>query len=108
MGLDTYAYHGEEPMAPSLFNHRLIGGMFSGNMNSFRGKCYDPYVFRATGISLYTEEIPNSKVRHMAEDLKEAHKGLLYVNYITEEESMDLVKFFDTVSKNNGYLVNWW
>jgi hypothetical protein len=123
MGLDTYAApkFSDEETLPAVQQKieqdfagclGLMGGMFSGGGNSFRGKVYNGLVESITGESLYQDRINNvvvcrmailisyaakAKVPHEASDLWDASQDL-----------KPLAEWF-TIAADNGYdVVGWW
>lgn len=121
MGLDTYAAYPKTPeedkyklMEDSMFPaNTLVGGMFSGSGNSFRGKVYNDYVEHVTGISLYQEVIPNHHVHRMADLLEEAIPNFRKLKaeqnfHINLKESYMLAEWFRTVANQGGVVLGWW
>lgn len=123
MGLDTFAAYPKNHkhynptawlMPDNLFKpHTLCGGMFSGSGNSFRGKVYDGYVTFATGVSLYTPEIPNEAVKAMADALEDRsliirYKKIHTASNVTTTDSIQLAEWFRTVADNGGVVVGDW
>jgi len=47
----------------------LCGGMYSDGVTSFRGKVYDMFVLKVTGVSLYEEWLPPETIAEMADKL---------------------------------------
>ena len=47
----------------------LCGGMYSDGVTSFRGKVYNMFVLKVTGVSLYEEWIPPETISEMADAL---------------------------------------
>jgi hypothetical protein len=47
----------------------LCGGMYSDGVTSFRGKVYDMFVLKVTGVSLYEEWLPPETISEMADAL---------------------------------------
>lgn len=115
MGLDTYAYSSGKIMPAHLFAHIppvLMGGMFSGNgqIASFRGKIYAPFLHNAIGLDLYQEEIPHDVVVRAADQLDkwlEENEGLEFSD-IPKEEIVALAQWFRVVADNGGTLGGWW
>lgn len=124
MGLDTYAVfpkghesyteNGNNVLPNDWFHHALVGGMFSGDGSSFRGKVYNDYVHFVTGESLYQEEIPVDRVKRMATKLEAPNAYRSFCNsrssghLISEDEAVMLAEWFRTVADNNSVVVGWW
>lgn len=130
MGLDNYAVWGKKHdkyidnpdvsnvMPNELFpTNRLVGGMFSGGGNSFRGKVYNDFVEFFTGYSLYEDELDNEQVTEIYKSLLNVTEERFIHEYhmpgsntwdITYAEVQDLTKWFGVVSDEGGSVISWY
>jgi hypothetical protein len=108
MGLDSFwVKPGDNTPTPIVLDPpvNVIGGLFSGNGNdSFRGKCYDDVVLEASGITLYTERLPNRSVRLIANalDRRAAEDAAFAKSY------RDFLRMFRAHADAGHDLLGWW
>ncbi len=128
MGLDSFAIipktcnknkYERAPDEPFI-NISLCGGLFSKGegSSSFRGKVYDAFVAKVTGISLYNEYISEGTVKKMAKDLRgfkdSVDKGIVdwepysCDNDICINDLNNLVKYWEICAENNYAIAGWW
>lgn len=108
MGLDSFAMVGTEPMDGKLFQHLppvLCGGMFADGKSSIRGKVYNEFVTRNTGVSLYQEKIDNQTIGDMIEKFTDKPVDSMDMS---ATEVFTLVEWFRTIHRHGGYIINWW
>ncbi len=108
MGLDSFAMVGTEQMDGALFKHLppvLCGGMFSDGESSIRGKVYDVFVSKHTGVSLYQEKIDNETIGEMIQKFTDKPVDPMGMS---ATEVFALVEWFRTIHRNGGYIINWW
>ena len=76
MGLDNYFQKdGIENNEITWPNTHLCGGMLSGEFGSFRGKVYDAFVEKITGVTLYEDCIATQTIRQMARKIDPMRPG---------------------------------
>jgi hypothetical protein len=119
MGLDTVAAHSlddvdlteEDLQAFKDVGIPRVGIISADEIGIFRGKVYQGYIRRITGVSLYQEWIPPETVREMYEAIK-AHE---FSKWQEDDENVgpedvehsDLCKFFKVCSERGLGLVAW-
>ena len=110
MGLDSYWKDSKTGEVVHLGkDYKLCGGLMSGHGDgSFRGKVYDSLVEEITGVSLYSERIPNATVKEMASKLAAANTEELEGFEITPEEFKNLVQMFQDYAEAGCDLSGWW
>ena len=84
---DTTVLCAEDERALTESGIALCGGMFSVGVTSFRGKVYDMFVLKVTGVSLYEEWLPPETISEMA-------GALAKVDPETIGEQLDLSEYF--------------
>jgi hypothetical protein len=117
MGLDTFASRSPEDIelneedlqAFSEANIEYCGGIFSGSGNdgSFRGKIYSTVILEITGQGLHQEWIPPETVREMCEAVQACDPQDYAWDRVTEQEIVELRKFFKVCSERGLGLINW-
>lgn len=94
---------------------QLVGGIVSGNgPYSFRGKVYDGFVEKYTGVSLYQQRIDNDTVVEMADalddlewlDITMYHGG--YDGFRDEQQFEDFRTMFREYADAGAWLHGWW
>ena len=63
---DKIMLHAADKRALNESGIELCGGMYSDGVTSFRGKVYDMFVLKVTGVSLYEEWLPPEMISEMA------------------------------------------
>ena len=119
MGLDTVAAHSPDDVdltEADLQAFKDVGiprvGIISADeIGIFRGKVFDAYIRRITGVSLYQEWIPPETVAEMYQAIR-AHEISKWQedddNVDPEDvEHSDLCKFFKVCSERGLGLVAW-
>lgn len=112
MGLDNYWQLEDGKPANIDGEYNVSGGICSGHGNqSFRGKVYNSFVEKLTGVSLYSDVIDNDNVMKVADILRniEYEQAKKYFEYpIDEKEYEDFVEMWIAHAMNGHRLVSWY
>jgi len=94
MGLDSIISRSPNKIVLPAADKRALNesgielcGMYSDGITSFRGKVYDMFVLKVTGVSLYEEWLPPETISEMAD-------ALAKVDPETIGEQLDLGEYF--------------
>ena len=94
MGLDSIISRSPNKIVLPAADKRALNesgielcGMYSDGITSFRGKVYDMFVLKVTGVSLYEEWLPPKTISEMAD-------ALAKVDPETIGEQLDLGEYF--------------
>jgi hypothetical protein len=89
----------------------LCGGMFSGDVGSFRGKVYQIILYEVTGVNLAEEWLPPETVKNMHTALEQCDPEQVIADYggrnRIPSEILDLRKFFRVCAEQGLGLINW-
>ena len=108
MGLDLVAYKEYKDGENILADNDAFVGTESlvrntDDLNSIRGKQYYWTVLDIANVSLYTEMINNTVIRHIADSLEE------YKKYQRDSQELnDLTKWFRVCADNGFYVGGSW
>ena len=84
---DTTVLSAEDERALTESGIELCGSFSSNGITSFRGKVYDMFVLKVTGVSLYEDWLPPETISEMAD-------ALAKVDPETIGEQLDLSEYF--------------
>ena len=84
---DTTVLSAEDERALTESGIELCGSFSSNGVTSFRGKVYDMFVLKVTGVSLYEDWLPPETISEMAD-------GLAKVDPETIGEQLALSEYF--------------
>lgn len=123
MGLDNFASRARDDVVLTEADEeafvsadlRLAGGIFSCDGGSFRGKLYWDVVYEATGESLLDEWLPPATVvamadalsRHTPAELVDLHDETGAIRPTTEDQMVDLQRFFAICAERGLGIIGW-